>query len=69
MSERRGKMKGKNGSLAVFFFRENNRFFKFMRETVVKINSRISYLHKTSRADNLATKLFLEGIKNDLATI
>ena len=37
--------------------------FRIMRETTVKINSRISCLHKTSRTNNLEIKLFLEGLK------
>ena len=35
----------------------------------MKINSRIIYLHKTSRTNNLAIRLFLGGLKHDLATI
>ena len=69
MSEKRGKMKGKNGFLAVFFFRKTTDFLEFKRETSVKINQRIRYLHKSSRTKNLAIKLFLEGFKQDLATI
>ena len=54
MNERRGKLKGKNGFLAVFFFRKTTYFLEFKRETAVKISSRISYLHKTSRTSNVA---------------
>ena len=51
------KMKEKNGFLSSLLLQANNRFFKFMRETAVKINSRISYLRKTLRTDNFGIKI------------
>ena len=63
MSERRGKMKGKMEFFAAVFSSGKQQIFIIERETTVKINSRISHLHKTLRTNNLAIKLFLEGFK------
>ena len=69
MSERRGKMRAKNGVFAAVFSSGKQQIFRIERETTVKINSRKSHLQKNSRTNNLAIELFLEGFKNDLATI
>ena len=55
---------GKMDFLQQSFIQENNRISEFKRETTVKINQKISHLHKTSRITNFGNKTcFLKASK------
>ena len=56
------KIKGKMGFRQSFSLGKQH-IFIIESETAMKINSRIIHLHKSSRTNNLAIKLFLEGFK------